>query len=208
MDKSIGVYLREKRKEKGHTAREVAAMAGVSEVYVLYIEKSKRNPTFDVLSKIIKALNIRWKDFLIKTGYIQGSSLSVVPMGKLRKIPIISFVNAGKFDYQDIINYCANNECIETDVPGKNIFALEVACDSMEPMFMEGDIIIVDPDKEAAVNDFVVVKNGFNETTLKQLKKYGDSWVLHPLNPKYEDIVGKEGEFQVIGKIVKKEKRF
>jgi SOS-response transcriptional repressor LexA len=32
--------------------------------------------------------------------------------------------------------------------------------------------------------------------------------VLHPLNPKYEDLEVSRGEFRIIGKVVKKEKRY
>ncbi len=37
-------------------------------------------------------------------------------------------------------------------------------------------------------NDYVVVSNVEGEATFKQLKKYGRTRVLHPLNPKYDDI--------------------
>lgn len=38
--------------------------------------------------------------------------------------------------------------------------------------------------------------------------KYGPRWVLHPLNPKYEDQEVPKGAFKIIGKVVKKEKRY
>ena len=50
--------------------------------------------------------------------------------------------------------------------------------------------------------DYVVVKNGKGEATLKQLKKYGKTFVLHPLNSRYQDMEVKKGEFQVIGRVV------
>lgn len=137
-----------------------------------------------------------------------GDNIEVVPRGKLRKIPVLSLVNAGSFNTNEILNYCQSNECIETDIPGKNIFALRITCDSMEPEFYPNDLIIVDPDREAKTDDFVVVKSYEHETTVKQLKKYGHSWVLHPLNPKYKDIVLKKGEFQVVGVVIKKEKKY
>lgn len=56
--------------------------------------------------------------------------------------------------------------------------------------------------------DYVVVKNGKGEATLKQLKKYGNTFVLHPLNPRYQDMEVIKGEFQIIGKVVKKKKRY
>ena len=53
---------------------------------------------------------------------------------------------------------------------GPRAFALHVCGDSMEPVFFEGDTIIVDPDREAKGRDYVVVigKPG-SEATFKQL---------------------------------------
>lgn len=59
------------------------------------------------------------------------------------------------------------------------------------------------------VNDYAVVSNNDHETTLKQLKRYGNRWVLHPLNPRYEDIVvKKKDDLRIIGVVVKREKQF
>jgi len=51
----------------------------------------------------------------------------------------------------------------------------------------------VNPYVKAKANDYVVVKNDKEEATFKQLRKYGDTIVLHPLNSKYEDIELKKG---------------
>ena len=46
-------------------------------------------------------------------------------------------------------------------------------------------------------------------STFKQLKKFGDTLVLHPLNSRYEDIELKKGvKYRIVGKVVKKEKRY
>jgi len=47
------------------------------------------------------------------------------------------------------------------------------------------------------------------EAIFKQLRKYGNTLVLHPLNSKYEDIELKKGHiYRIVGKVVKKEKRY
>ncbi len=79
----------------------------------------------------------------------------------------------------------------------------------MEPEFREGDIIVVDPYKKQEQNDYVVVCNADYESTLKQLKKYGKTRILHPLNPKYDDIeLTKDGGHSLIGVVVEKRKRY
>ena len=58
-------------------------------------------------------------------------------------------------------------------------------------------------------NDYVVVSNVEWEATFKQLKKYGKTRVLHPLNPKYDDIeLSKDIEYRIVGVVVEKKKRY
>lgn len=75
------------------------------------------------------------------------------------------------------------------------------------PEFTEGELVVANPHVEAIANDYVVVKNDEDEeeATFKQLRIYGDTTVLHPLNPKYSDMVMHKGEkYHIVGKVVKK----
>jgi len=62
----------------------------------------------------------------------------------------------------------------------------------------------------AKPGDYVIVKNDDNgEATFKQLRKYGETIFLHPLSSKYEDIeLNARSKYRVVGKVVKKEKRY
>lgn len=95
---------------------------------------------------------------------------------------------------------------------GKQIFALRVKGDSMMPEFSDGEVIIVNPHVAAVPGDYVIVKNDEEEatSTFIQLKKYGKTLVLHPLNHKYQDIELKRGghNYRIVGKVVKKEKEY
>ncbi len=122
---------------------------------------------------------------------------------------MVSWVTAGAWrEVSDIFEPGSSNQWIESDVEGENVFALLVMGDSMEPEFHEGEFIIVNPHVESLPGDFIIVKNPDGEATFKQLKKYGNRWVLHPINPRYQDMEVRRGDFRVIGKVVKKEKRY
>jgi SOS-response transcriptional repressor LexA len=98
---------------------------------------------------------------------------------------------------------------IESDIKGEHNFALRVKGDSMEPEFNEGDIIIVSPTAKAVTGDYVVAKNDEEEATFKQYKKFDAARVLHPLNPKYPDIVlNKDLEYRIVGVVMEKKKRY
>lgn len=77
-------------------------------------------------------------------------------------------------------------EMIPTTVPvGAHTFALRVSGDSMEPRFPNGVLLIVEPELDPMPGDFVIAKNGSEETTFKQLVRDGADWYLKPLNDRY-----------------------
>ncbi len=209
--KRMGEYLRERRLKKNLSYRELATYVGLSHTTIKNIEEGKTKPTLDMLYRLCRGLLIDLEDLLRESGYLSN----IIPVKRegraVRKVPVISWVMAGKWrEVCDSFQPGDADEWIETDVKGQNVFALKVRGDSMEPEFHDGEIIIVNPHVEAQPGDFVVVKNEDNgEATFKQLKKYGDTWVLHPLNPKYPDIMLKKNfRYRIVGKVVKKEKRY
>lgn len=65
------------------------------------------------------------------------------------------------------------------------------------------------PHTKAATGDYVVVKNDKEEATFKQYKKFDNTRILHPLNPKYPDIVlNKDQEYRIVGVVMEKKKRY
>lgn len=206
---TIGKYIKDKRALAGLSAREVARRAGVSDVYVHYVEKGVRKPGFHIVERLIKALGISFYDFAMETGRIEPDVLRSGTGGRSSSIPVVSWVTAGMWkEVSDAFEPGDADQWIVADVKGENVFALRVVGDSMEPEFKDGETVVVNPHVEAGPNDFVVVKNLEGEATFKQLKKYGSRWVLHPLNSNYQDQEVKRGEFRVIGKVVKKEKKY
>ena len=65
-------------------------------------------------------------------------------------------------------------------------FALMVLGDSMEPEFMEGEIIVVEPEGLATDGSYVVAFHN-EEYIFRQLVKRETGWALHALNPAYPD---------------------
>jgi len=64
--------------------------------------------------------------------------------------------------------------------------------------------VFTNPHVEAKSGDYVIVKNNDDEATFKQLKVYGETTVLLPLNPNYPDIELKKGQrYQIVGSVVK-----
>ena len=88
-----------------------------------------------------------------------------------------------------------------TDVPGKRTFALTVKDHSMYPVFPKGESIFVNPDHKYKSDDYVLVRSR-RGTMLRQLKKLGSQYLLHPLSRKYGDLPLTKHD-RVYGKVVR-----
>jgi len=70
------------------------------------------------------------------------------------------------------------------DCSGAEPFALMVLGDSMAPEFIEGEVIVVEPEGLASDGSFVVAQVE-GDWMLRQLVRGEGSWRLHALNPAY-----------------------
>lgn len=87
-----------------------------------------------------------------------------------------------------IVSANAQNDVSSGDIcSGKDPVALMVLGDSMEPEFVDGEILVIEPD--APVEDGSYVIGWLNEELIfRQLKRDAHGgWLLHPLNPAYPD---------------------
>ena len=70
------------------------------------------------------------------------------------------------------------------DCSGAEPFALVVLGDSMAPEFIEGEVIVVEPEGLATEGSFVVA-HVEGEWTMRQLARIDGRWTLRALNPSY-----------------------
>jgi len=64
-----GEFFKKKRAEKGATSRAIGEAAGISNVYVLKLEKGKSAPSLEVCHRLLRALGATWPEFLEAIGY-------------------------------------------------------------------------------------------------------------------------------------------
>ena len=89
-------------------------------------------------------------------------------------IPIAIAGTAGISGESEELSACA----------GAEPFALMVLGDSMEPEFVERDIVIIEPEGLATDGSYVLAWLN-EEYIFRQLVKHGEKWLLRPLNPNY-----------------------
>lgn len=183
---------------------DLAALCGVTRSSVQQWEKENGTaPKRTQQSRVASVLGLSVAQLL-------GGSENVQTGPEVRgSVPLISAVQAGnyKMHVDNFHPHDGGEEQIATTVPvKKHTFALRVSGDSMEPDFKEGAIIIVEPDMEAHPGDFVIAKNGDEETTFKQLVRDGGDWYLKPLNSRYP--MKPLGRSSIVGVVRAVERRF
>ena len=108
---------------------------------------------------------------------------SVIP------IPILGTVKAG-YDYLAQENWIGTID-VETSLVGngKDYFALKVKGDSMSPVLIENDIVIIRKQDDFENGDIVVAIVNGDEATIKRGKKSETGILLQPLNTTYEPLI-------------------
>ena len=118
----------------------------------------------------------------------------------VRRIPVVGRVQAGALSLavEDIEDY------IPLDAPGTEdgVFALRVRGDSMRDAgILEGDFVIVRPEKDARNGEIVVALVG-EEATIKRLYKRGPVIELRPENPAYPPILVPAKQVELAGRVI------
>lgn len=187
---TVGQRLKSLRKMTKTSQKELGKFCGVSDVAVGYWEKDVNVPNGESLSKLAKFFNTSIEYVLY------GTEFEDKLITKMRRIPVISWVQAGAFTESKSPETFADIErWVETSLRvSGNSFALEVKGDSMTnpnglPTIPQGATVIVDPEAEPVNGKIVVARiDGTNEATVKKLVIDGPMKFLVPLNPRYPNM--------------------
>jgi SOS-response transcriptional repressor LexA len=90
-------------------------------------------------------------------------------------------------------------------------YALMVLGDSMQPEFVEGEIIVIEPEGVARDGSYVIAyledaEKEDDKYIFRQLVKHPEGWMLKPLNPLYPNIPIDSIEAVVKGVVIMKKK--
>lgn len=171
------------RKRAGLSQAELGKALGVAQNTVSAWEKGARQPDSFMLKALADFFNVSTDTIL---GYT-NANISVVPVEKsVVSINVYGTIPAG-------VPVEAIEDIIDTEqIPaewlsgGKEYFALKVKGDSMYPVYLDGDIVIVRKQTTCRTgDDCVVYVNGF-DATLKRVKLHDDGGIeIVPLNTNY-----------------------
>lgn len=89
------------------------------------------------------------------------------------------------------------------DLTDERAFAVEVQGDSMEPLYRDGDVLIVSPSADLRKGDRIVVRLGNGEVLAKELKRRTARTIeLASLNPAHPDRVVNLGEVAWMARVM------
>ena len=143
-----------------------------------------RWPSTESLAKILAATGASLDDFVALV-----SDTGARP--PLRAVPLIGWAQAGQSGYFDDSGFPKGHgweEIAFPDLSDAHAYVLEIAGDSMLPVYRDGDRILVSPSANLRRGDRVVVKSLAGEVMAKQLSRLTVQRIeLKSFNPAFED---------------------
>ena len=189
--------LRELRKIKGVTQKDVADTIGVSQVAYSYYELGKREPPFETLTALADYFGVSVDVLLGRSNTEQSSSAqwprTITPARKpvgrnYKRFPVYAFLACGS--PEDMTDYIIDEIYLDDSVyEGRDVMVARTQGDSMAPSIKSGDQVVIDRSDIEPFNGkiYAVQVNG-DAATLKQVNVSADGIDLVPMNPAYQTI--------------------
>jgi len=197
--------MKSRRNSLNLTLEEVGNAVGVGKSTVRKWENGEiENMKRDKIEKLSKVLKVSPMDIL---GF-EDTTLETLPV---KKIPVVSQISAGLpiYSEENLVDYIYfSKEKLSDD---KEEFGLKVSGDSMNKVFDEGDVVVIEKDSIVENGQLgVVMINGYNGT-VKRIRYNNDQIILIPEsnNPNhYPQVYNKNDEVKIVGRVVASVKTF
>ena len=198
--------LRDARKAKRYSQTEVSRMLGITQQAVGKWETGRSTPDPQTVARLAEILDTT-ADALLG---LQQAPTAAPAVGRNAfsrytesLVPVVGTVRAGYGALAFEEDY--GKEYASVKDP-QNYFYLVVKGDSMEPRISDGDLALVHRQSTLENGDLgVLVYGSDGEGTLKKYIQRGNSVILHPFNPAYEELVIKGEELDhlyIAGQVV------
>ena len=150
-----------------------------------------RWPSTESLAKVLNATGASLETFTTLVTGARALTAAALPRNVARRIPLIGLAQAGGDGFFDDGGYPVGGGWDEVSLPeiaDTNAYALEISGESMEPIYRDGDVVVVSPATPIRRGDRVVVRTIAGEVMAKQLTRRSARRVeLKSLNPAHPD---------------------
>jgi phage repressor protein C with HTH and peptisase S24 domain len=162
-----------------------------------------RWPSTESLAKALTAAGANLESF---SRLVAGDRVLSSVRTSIRSIPLIGLAQAGADGYFGDGGYPVGGGWDEAglpDITDPHAYALEISGDSMEPVFRDGDMVIVSPEASIRRGDRVVVRTARGEVMAKHLARRSARRIdLRSFNPDHPDYSFDLGEIAWIHRII------
>ncbi|KQN76825.1 helix-turn-helix transcriptional regulator [Devosia sp. Leaf64] len=160
----------------------------------------ERWPSTESIAKVLEATGETMDSFLA------GGTFLHMDAPRYRTVPLLGLAQAGAGGFFDSAGFPAGQGWDEVSLPtpgDPGIYALEIQGDSMEPLYREGDRVVVSPTEQVRRGDRVVVKTREGEVMAKILYRQTANQIeLHSLNPAYGPRILNMKDIEWIARII------
>jgi len=144
----------------------------------------QRWPSTESVAKVLNATQSSLAEFVGMMDETGSTALA-------QRMPVIGYAQAGRDGFFDDAGYPTGtgwDEVLFPQLGDAAAFALEIAGDSMAPLYRDGDVIVVSPAASIRRGDRVVVKTQKGEVMAKQLARQTVTRIeLQSLNHQHGD---------------------
>jgi len=220
---STKLKVKELLRERRWTTKVLAEKTGMSESYLTHIKNGTRRWNEDALKKLASAFELHPTDIFFNQKDLIGvqnqismpdssqlSELSKKVDLKLKVVPVVSEIPSQPTGCNNrLLQVAAGNKDKFVPVVGSdddNMFCLQIEDNSMSPMFIKGDYLIVSPGVWTRSGDVVAVEYGDDELqrAILQINYMDEFVVLESVNHKKAPVALVRGKdnFRIIGKVI------
>ncbi|KRG09858.1 MULTISPECIES: LexA family protein [Staphylococcus] len=200
----LGQKIKSIRKQKKMTQKQLSELTGYSQNSISNHENGNRKIDELDIQIYCDALGVTPSE-LFDT---ENKTLETLPV---KKIPVVSQISAGLpiYSEENLIDYIYfSKEKLSDD---KEEFGLKVSGDSMNKIFDEGDVVVIEKDSIVENGQLgVVMINGYNGT-VKRIRYNNDQIILIPESNNsnhYPQVYNKNDEVKIVGRVIASVKTF
>ena len=177
---TIGEKIKQARLAKGYTQEELGNLVGVKKAAINKYESGiVQNLKRSMIAKLADALDI---DPVSLIGFDDQLPKDIVQISQLQRhrIPVLGSMAAGEPVYDPEFPDVVVDGPLDAD------FALRVHGDSMQPNYLDGDLVFLRSVPDVPHNGSVYAVSVDNEAALKHVFRYADHVLLTSDNQQYE----------------------
>lgn len=186
-------------KNSNYTLEQIGEYIGIKSKSTIskYLSGDIKNVKSSIIANIANLFNVSpaWLAGLSDEKY-RETKLDILG-NPVITVPILGTVKAG-YDYLAQENWIGTVDVDKSLAESGEIFALKVHGNSMFPVLMEDDTVIIKKQDDFENGDIVVAIINGNEATIKKGKKSEAGILLQPLNNEYEPLIFTYNEMKTI----------